>query len=100
MTATEPDMPSLLRQIRDAIHGPASFIDTAEFCLLWGVSRTTFYRRRALGLVGPQPVEKDGYPKWHRVEVDAWFARRDSKGRLHGEKTWPFVWQQAQKKAR
>jgi predicted DNA-binding transcriptional regulator AlpA len=83
---------------RDAIHGEQSvFIEVIEFCKIWGISRTAFYKRRALGRVGPQPIEKSGYPKWDRAEVMAWFKNRDSNGNLHGERTWSSAWQRLQK---
>jgi len=54
-TEAEPDVGELITKIHDAIHGERpSLIDTAEFCRLWKVSRTTFYNRRDLVFRVPQ----------------------------------------------
>lgn len=97
MTATETDMPSLLRQIRDAIHGP-KMLTGAQVRRMLTMSRTTFHTRRALGKIGPQPVTTLGHPKWHAAEVEAWLRTRDAAGELYDAARWPAVWRNLQQR--
>ena len=98
-TTKSPDVKTMLRSIQDAIHGSdgVQLIEASEFCQIWGISRSSFYNKRAIGKVGPQPIEKDGHPKLDRREVMAWFRNKDSNGNLHGERTWPSVWERIKK---
>ncbi len=93
---TDAETRSLLLTIADRIHGSRQ-IGSAEFAARLGIGRTAFYQRRALGKIGPRPVNPYGHPRWCEAEVTEWMNATDPAGKQYDSVTWPPVWRAMRK---